>query len=204
MTWLSLQFSAFAHNPWCSVQDTTPEGILSSCGCFLTLTLTTSIGIWHSAGATKSWLHSPGRSKSFAVIKNSFNSTEILCLDEKRNAQRWQSNTNWRRKKDMMMREKVWCHEILIPCYTTVLLSSIFFDFSSTAFEISLFLCSSVRRLTLFVLDSSLEIEEFLHKMETSFSGLKRYTQLSSFSCHWTHWSLSFHYSLWLLKLLHD
>ena len=38
-----------------SVQDTTPEGVLSSCGCPLTLTLNTSIGIWHGAGATKSW-----------------------------------------------------------------------------------------------------------------------------------------------------
>ena len=38
-----------------SVQDTTPEGVLSSCGRPLTLTLNTSIGIWHGAGATKSW-----------------------------------------------------------------------------------------------------------------------------------------------------
>ena len=38
-----------------TVHETTPEGILSSCGCSLTLTLTTSIGIWHAAGATKSW-----------------------------------------------------------------------------------------------------------------------------------------------------
>ena len=29
-----------------SVQDTTPEGVLSSCGCSPTLTLTTSIGTW--------------------------------------------------------------------------------------------------------------------------------------------------------------
>ena len=31
------------------------EGVLSSCGCSLTLTVTTPIGIWHSAGATISW-----------------------------------------------------------------------------------------------------------------------------------------------------
>ena len=55
MTWVSRQFSTFAHNPWWSVQDTSPEGMLSSCGCSLTLTLTTSTGIWHDAGATKSW-----------------------------------------------------------------------------------------------------------------------------------------------------
>ena len=35
----------------------------------LTLTLTTSIGIWHSAGATKSWLHSCRLKKSFVGIK---------------------------------------------------------------------------------------------------------------------------------------
>ena len=38
-----------------SVQDTTPEYVLSLCWCSLILTLTTSMGIWHSAGATKSW-----------------------------------------------------------------------------------------------------------------------------------------------------
>ena len=37
----------------CSVQDTTPCSVLSSCGCSLPLTLATSIGTWHSAGATK-------------------------------------------------------------------------------------------------------------------------------------------------------
>ena len=37
------------------VQDTTLEGVLSLCWCSLTRTLTTSIDIWHNAGATKSW-----------------------------------------------------------------------------------------------------------------------------------------------------
>ena len=55
------------HSPSLGLQDTTAEGVLSSCGCSLTLTLTTSIDIWRSAGATRSWLHSPGRSKSFAL-----------------------------------------------------------------------------------------------------------------------------------------
>ena len=36
-----------------SVQGKTEEGILSSCGCCLTLTRTTSIGIWYTAGARK-------------------------------------------------------------------------------------------------------------------------------------------------------
>ena len=77
-----------------SFHDTTPEGILSSCGCSLTLTISASIGIWHSAGATKgvtspaahrgiwhsagvtrSWFHSPSWSKSFPEIQK--------CLDAK-------------------------------------------------------------------------------------------------------------------------
>ena len=95
------------------VQNTTPEGVPSKCWYSLTLTLTTSIGIshsagvtkgvtspaahrgiWHGAGATRSWLHSPRLSMSFAVIEKSLNSTEMFHLDEKRKAQRWQSNTN--------------------------------------------------------------------------------------------------------------
>ena len=36
-----------------SVQDTTPEGVLSSCGYSLTLTLTTSVGTWYGAGVMK-------------------------------------------------------------------------------------------------------------------------------------------------------
>ena len=100
-----------------SVHDTTPEGILSSCGCTFTRTLTTSIdiwdgagatrgvtssaahrGIWHSADVTKSWLHSPRWSKSFAVIEKRLSSSDIFYLDDKRNAERWQSNTNERQK----------------------------------------------------------------------------------------------------------
>ena len=58
MTWYALQWWSFARTLgyfvyWSvhlclssAVQDTTPEGILSSCGCSLTLTLTISIGIW--------------------------------------------------------------------------------------------------------------------------------------------------------------
>ena len=38
-----------------SVQDTTPECVLSLCWCSLVLAPTTSKGIWHSAGATISW-----------------------------------------------------------------------------------------------------------------------------------------------------
>ena len=75
------------------------KSVLSSCGCSLALTLTISIGIWHSAGVTKSWLHPATLKKSFALIKNSLEATEILYLDDERNAQRWQWNTNWRHVK---------------------------------------------------------------------------------------------------------
>ena len=57
------------------------------------------MGIWPGAGATRSWLHSPSWSKSFVGIKKSVNSAEIVYLDEKRNGQRWQWNTNWQQKK---------------------------------------------------------------------------------------------------------
>ena len=50
--------------------------------------------IWHGVGATKAWLHSSQWSKSFAVVEKSLNSTEIFHLDDKTNAQRWQSDTN--------------------------------------------------------------------------------------------------------------
>ena len=42
--------------PTRSIQYTSPKRrSLAECGCSLTLPLTTSIGIWHGAGATKSW-----------------------------------------------------------------------------------------------------------------------------------------------------
>ena len=91
----------------CSIQDITLEGFLSSCGCSLYLTLTTSIGIWHSAGVTKgvtspaahrgvwhgadarkSWLHSSTLTKSLALISKWLKATEILYLGDKRNARR--------------------------------------------------------------------------------------------------------------------
>ena len=123
MTWFALQWWSLAQTlgyivRWSghrclssTVQDTTREGVLSQCWCSLILTLTTSIGIWHGAGATKgvtspaahrgiwhgagarkSWVHSPRWSKSFVVIEKSLNSTDIFHLDDERNARRWRSN----------------------------------------------------------------------------------------------------------------
>ena len=115
-----------------SVQDTTPEGVLSLCWCYLTLTLATSMGILDGAGATKSWFHSATLTKSFALIKQSLSSAEIFYLDAKRNAQRWQWNTNMRQKTLTLMRERVWCHEMLVSSCENMLFQSNLFDFSST------------------------------------------------------------------------
>ena len=52
------------------------------------------MGVGDSAGAMRSRLHSPSWSKSFASIKKSLNSSEVFYLDDKRNPQRWKSNTN--------------------------------------------------------------------------------------------------------------
>ena len=55
------------------------------------------MGIWDGAGATKSWLHSATVKKYFGVIKKSREETQILYLDDKRNAQRWQWSINLRK-----------------------------------------------------------------------------------------------------------
>ena len=67
-----------------AVQNTTPEDVLSQCWCSLTLAHTTSVGIWHSAGATKSWLHSDTLKKSFAEI--------LKCLNKKLEPSRLKAN----------------------------------------------------------------------------------------------------------------
>ena len=89
-------------------------------------------------------------------------------------------------KKYILIRERIWCHEILIACYTTVLFLSNFFDLSSTAFEICLFLCFSVWKLTLVVLSLSFKIEKFLHQMAISCSDLSSWTEKSCFPCKMT------------------
>ena len=68
---LSLHLTITLYLSPVAVQDTTPEGVLSLCWCSLTLTLTTSIGIWHSAGATKSW---------FLVLQLSCSPTTFLLI----------------------------------------------------------------------------------------------------------------------------
>ena len=91
---------------------------------------------------------------------------------------------------------------MLIPCCTTVLFLSNFFDFSSTAFQISLFLCSPVRRLTLAALDLSFKIEELLHKMAISFSELKVEQHNHSFLARWHDLPISSDPLLWFLSIL--
>ena len=163
---------------------TTSMGIWDGAGATKVVTsLAAGGGIWHSAGATRSWFHSASWSKSFALIKKSLNSTEISYLEEKRNAQIWHSNTINRHKKIILMRKTMWCQEILNPCCTTVRFLSIFFNFSSTALNISLFLSSLVRRLNLAVLHSLFKIKEFLHKMAISFWDSNSKRTKSFFPC---------------------
>ena len=70
-------------------------------------------------------------------------------------------------KKGILMRERVWCHEILIPCCTTVLF---FCRISLMCGELPLnSLRSFVSTLVLVVVDSSWsKIEECLHKIAIS------------------------------------
>ena len=64
----------------------------------------------------------------------------------------------------------------------------------------SLFLWSRI--LTLIVVNSSLKIEEFFHKMAISLkSGQVKQNNRSSLA-NWTNWTLSAYYLLWLLENL--
>ena len=69
--------------------------------------------------------------------------------------------------------ERVWCHLMLLYRCTIVQFLLNFLDLSSTTFEISLFLCPYVRRLTLVAYNSSFKTEEFLHNIAISFSDLR-------------------------------
>ena len=99
------------------------------------------------------------------------------------------------------MRERVGYHAILIPCYITVDFLSIFFDFSSSAIEISLFLSTLVRRLNLVAVNLSLKIRKLFHEMAISLQNCRVKWQNSSVLVNWTNSALSFHY---LVKLLNN
>ena len=53
-----------------AVQNTTAEDVPSTCWCSLTLTLATSVSIWHCAGATKSWFSVLSMSCSLLICVN--------------------------------------------------------------------------------------------------------------------------------------
>ena len=108
-----------------SVQDTTPEGVLSSC-----------------------WCHERS--------------------DQPRSSQEYMACCG--------------CHEILIHRCITVLFLAIFFDLSSTVFEIALFLCFFVRRLSSIVVDPSFKIEELYSKMAIFVEYLKELNSKSNLS----------------------
>ena len=96
--------------------------------------------------------------------------------------------------KNLSVIKKGVVNERLIPFCTIVHFLSIFFDFSSTALEISLFLSSLVRRLNLVAVDSSLNIAEFLHKMAMSLKNCRIKQQNHSFLANCTNSALSSHY----------
>ena len=186
-----------------AVQNTTPEGVLSKCWCSPTLTLTTSIGIWQGAGVTKSWLQSPGRSKSFAGNKNSLNSNELFYLDAKRNVQRWQSNTNWGHKKS-----KSWCVKgygatkcpslvVLLSCSSRISLIYRRQPLKSVCFSVSL--CESW--LWLFLIRCS-KLKNSSAKWQSPFQIWGVEQQNHSFLANWTDWALSSHYLMWLEGIL--
>ena len=117
--------------------------------------------------------------------------------DVKRFIQRSQSNTNGRDKTGAtVIGNRIWR---LYPCTLALWICLCF----------SLFLCR--RTLTLIVVESSLLIEEFIHKMAISLSASKRWTEQSSlpfelnwFSAQFSLLILTLGYSAWLsLRWLH-
>ena len=93
---------------------------------------------------------------------------------------------------------RTWCHKIvdllLYNCHVFFLISLI----CRQLLLYCLFLCCSVRIVTLVVFASSFKIDEFLHKMAISFSDLKDEKQNQSFLANWTDCARSSHYLLWL------
>ena len=128
----------------------------------------------------------------YSPDQKSLKSPAILYLAHDRNGQWRQQDTNWRHKKIDCDEKKMRCHKMLHFCCTTVQFLSIFFDFSSTAIKISLFLSCSKRILNLVVLDSSFKIEKFLREMANSFSDLKSLTAKSFSPCQLHKFSVQF------------
>ena len=177
-----------------SVQDTTPEDVLSSCGCSLTPTITTSIVIWHSAGstkgetspaahrgiwqgagATKSWLHSGTLKKSFALIKKVSRQPKYSIWVIRETLR--DDNRMRIRVKKILMSERVSCG------YPWMLVHWICLRFSLFLFA---------RTLTLVVVDSSsFKIEEFLDKMAISLKNCRVEQNNHSFVPNWSDRGLS-------------
>ena len=109
----------------------------------------------------------------FCLGQKSINSSEILYLDAKKNAQRWQSDTNWRHKKinsgDRKCKVPRNIDPLLWNCHFLDLISLNGLQLPLK----SLFLYFSVRRLILVAVDSLFKIEKFLLKMAISFSDLR-------------------------------
>ena len=90
-----------------------------------------SVGIWHGAGATRSWLHSPSWSKSFGQInristQNKFSIQMIRETLRDVSQTRIGNSTKW-----IPMREKVWRHDMLnMSCSSFVIQLSFSCQFS--------------------------------------------------------------------------
>ena len=97
------------------------------------------MGIWDDAGATRSWLHSPSWSKSFALIKkkSQLNRNYLFGWYENRSEITMKHECETQ-KRLTLMSERVWCHEMVDPLlYDSPVFLSNFFSLSSTAFELS-------------------------------------------------------------------
>ena len=128
----------------------------------------------YGVGAMKSSLHSATLQKSFfALIQKSVNSTEIFNLgwEEKRSEMTVNHELETRKINSGEKKggaTKCWSLVVQLSFFL-----SIFLDFSSTTFEISLFLCSPVRRLNLVAVHSWFRFEEFLYEMAISLKNCR-------------------------------
>ncbi len=134
------------------------------------------MGIWDGAVATRSWLHSTRIKKSFGWLKKNVNWNEIFYLDDTRNAQNWQWDSNWRHKKLNLNDWKCTVPRnvvlLLYNCLVLVEFLGIIFHY---LWNLSARLCEGCPWL--------LKIEKFLDKMAISFSDWSSQTTKSYFPC---------------------
>ena len=104
--------------------------------------------------------------------------------------------------KKFLMRERVWCHEILIPCCTSVLLLSIFFDFPQLALKSLYFSVALCEGWLWFFLIRISELKSSSTKWQSPSQNWSMARNNHPFLANWTDWEVSFHFLLWLLSSL--